>query len=195
MTAARVLTHPIRLRVVLTLVGGRQLTTIQIAEELPDVPPASLYRHIAVLVDAGVLDVVAERRVRGAVERTFALRPGGGLFGPDEAAQMTAADKSAAFGVFAAGLIAAYDAHLADPDADGPLADADWHSIDWPDSGSDAGEAAKEVAGYRAMALYLDVEDLTEMAAAIKAAVAPYLAPAEGKQRVLFSTVFIPTRG
>lgn len=39
-----------------------------------DVPPASLYRHVARLVDAGVLAVVAERRVRGAVERTHVLR-------------------------------------------------------------------------------------------------------------------------
>lgn len=192
MAATHVLTHPIRLRVVLALVGGRELTTAQIAEEMPDIPQASLYRHIAALSDAEVLEVVAERRVRGAVERTFALRPGGGLVSQDTAAEMTSQQKSAAFGVFAAGLIAAYDAYLADPDADGQLAEADWERVDWPDAGSDTGEAAREVGGYRAMALYLDVADLTKMAAAIKGAVDPYLAPVEGKQRVLFGTVFIP---
>lgn len=193
MAAPHVLTHPIRLRVVLALAGNRELTTAQIAAEMPDVATATLYRHIAALSDAGVLDVVAERRVRGAVERTFALHPGAGLVGRAGTAEMTSEQKSAAFGVYAAGLIAAYDGYLANPDAGGALADADWESSDWSDSRSDAGEAAKEAAGYRTMAIYLDVDDLTRMADAIKAAVDPYLTPVEGKQRVLFSTVFIPT--
>ncbi len=193
MAAPHVLTHPIRLRVVLALAGDRELTTAQIAAEMPDVPAATLYRHIAALSDAGVLDVVSERRVRGAVERTFVLHPGGGLVGQVGAAEMTPEQKSAAFGVYAAGLIAAYDGYLANPGAGGQLADADWERVDWPDSRSDAGEAAKEVAGYRTMALYLDVNDLNRMADAVKAAVEPYLTPVEGKQRVLFSTAFIPT--
>ncbi|MEI6624314.1 MAG: helix-turn-helix domain-containing protein [Actinomycetes bacterium] len=193
MATPHVLTHPIRLRIVMALVGDRQLTTYEIAEEMPDVPTATLYRHIAALSDAGVLDVVAERRVRGAVERTFALRPGGGLVGQAGAAKMTQEEKSAAFGVFAAGLIAAYDGYLANPDAGGQLAEADWQNLDWDDSRTDVGEAAKEAAGYRALALYLDVNDLTTMAEALKAALEPYFAPVEGKQRVLFGTVFIPT--
>jgi hypothetical protein len=54
--------------------GDRALTTSQLRSEVPDVPAGSLYRHIAKLVDAGVLSVVSERRVRGAVERTYVLR-------------------------------------------------------------------------------------------------------------------------
>jgi len=38
------------------------------------VPPTSLYRHLGHLIDAGVLDVVSERRVRGTVERTYVAR-------------------------------------------------------------------------------------------------------------------------
>lgn len=193
MAAPHVLTHPVRLRVVLALAGGRNLTTAQIADDMPDVPPATLYRHISALSEAGVLDVVSERRIRGAVERTFALHPGGGLVSNAAAAEMTPEQKSAAFGVFAASLIAAYDGYLANPGAGGQLAEADWDTVDWADDRSDTGEAGREAGGYRAMALYLDVDDLTRMAEGMKAAIEPYLTPAEGKQRVIFGTVFIPT--
>ena len=43
-------------------------------DRLPDIPQATLYRHIAVLADAEVLEVADERRVRGAVERSYRLR-------------------------------------------------------------------------------------------------------------------------
>jgi DNA-binding PadR family transcriptional regulator len=40
---------------------------------LRDVATSSLYRQLAKLREAGVLQVVAERKARGAVERTYAL--------------------------------------------------------------------------------------------------------------------------
>src|ERR1700689_4133268 len=74
MASADLLLHPVRLRIVKAFLGDRALTTAQLAAELDDVPAGSLYRHIALLTKAGVLQVVAERRVRGAVERTYAMR-------------------------------------------------------------------------------------------------------------------------
>ena len=74
MASADLLLHPVRLRIVKAFLGDRALTTGQLAAELDDVPPGSLYRHVALLAKAGVLQVVAERRVRGAVERTYTLR-------------------------------------------------------------------------------------------------------------------------
>ena len=69
---ADVVMHPVRLRIIQQL-GGRSLTTAQLRAALPDVTQATLYRHVATLVDSGILSVVEERKVRGAVERTLAL--------------------------------------------------------------------------------------------------------------------------
>jgi DNA-binding transcriptional ArsR family regulator len=69
---ADLLHHPVRWRVVQALIG-RSLTTGELAELVPDTPPTTLYRHVGVLVKAGVLVVTDERRVRGAVERTYTL--------------------------------------------------------------------------------------------------------------------------
>ena len=74
MASADLLLHPIRLRIIQAFLGDRALTTTELRAELPDVAPATLYRQVARLVDAGVLGVVAERRVRGATERTYVLR-------------------------------------------------------------------------------------------------------------------------
>ena len=72
MTKADLLLHPVRLRILQAFLGDRALTTSQLQAELADVP-ASLYRHVAKLAAAGVLTIVEERRVRGALERTYTL--------------------------------------------------------------------------------------------------------------------------
>ncbi|MEK8107241.1 hypothetical protein NKG94_22585 [Micromonospora sp. M12] len=41
-----------------------------------------MYRHIAVLAEAGVLEVVDERRVRGTVERSYRVRQDQGTISP-----------------------------------------------------------------------------------------------------------------
>jgi hypothetical protein len=64
--------HPVRLRIILAS-AGRYVTVRQLANELPDIPQASLYRNINILASAGILNVVQERRVHNTLEKTYAL--------------------------------------------------------------------------------------------------------------------------
>ena len=64
--------HPVRIRVAQILALGPHTGT-QLRQALPDVPYSSLYRHIRWLLDAGVIRVAGERKVRGAVEHTYEL--------------------------------------------------------------------------------------------------------------------------
>src|SRR5688572_22230357 len=100
--SADLLLHPVRLRVVQAFLGDRVLTTADLHAELPDVPVATLYRHVGVLADAGVLTVVGERKVRGAAERSYRLDLAAASLGPADAAAMTAEDHRRAFTTFAA---------------------------------------------------------------------------------------------
>src|ERR1700676_1573013 len=113
MASADLLLHPVRLRIVKTFLGDRALTPTQLAAELDDVPAGSLYRHVALLTKAGVLQVGAERRVRAAVERTYTLRVVAAQIGPGEAAAMTPAEHAHAFMAYVAGLRGDFDRYLA----------------------------------------------------------------------------------
>src|ERR1700712_2603380 len=104
MATSEILLHPVRLRIVQTFLGDRALTTTQLAAELADVPAGSLYRHVSLLAEAGVLRVAAERRVRGSVERPYTLARAAASISPAELATMTPEEHSRAFLAFTAGL-------------------------------------------------------------------------------------------
>jgi helix-turn-helix protein len=110
--SADLLLHTVRLRIVQAFLGDRALTTSELSAELSDVPAASLYRHVARLVDAGVLQIVAERRVRGALERTYVLRLAAARISLAELAAMTPDDHRQMFRAFTAGLLADFDRYL-----------------------------------------------------------------------------------
>jgi DNA-binding transcriptional ArsR family regulator len=72
-TKADIVLHPVRMRIVQTLINGKKLSSQQIGSKLPDIPQATLYRHLNKLLDANILKVVAENPVRGTVEKIYAL--------------------------------------------------------------------------------------------------------------------------
>jgi hypothetical protein len=96
------------------------MTAVSAAAKL--LPLAGLYRHVARLVDAGVLIVVAERRVRGALERTYVLRPAAARIDPAEIAEVSPEERRQAFLAFVAGMMGDVDRYLVRDDAD-PLRD------------------------------------------------------------------------
>jgi DNA-binding transcriptional ArsR family regulator len=88
---ARALLHPLRVRIV-TALQDRQLTPRQLSAYLEDVPLTTLYRHINLLLEAGMLEVVAERRVHGTVERVFTVVEAATYLTEEERSQLTAED-------------------------------------------------------------------------------------------------------
>ncbi len=68
------LLNPIRMRILQTLLGQETVTTRVIAEQLPDIPQASLYRHINKLVKDEILEICEENKIRGTVEKVYRLK-------------------------------------------------------------------------------------------------------------------------
>jgi hypothetical protein len=171
-TSADLLLHPVRLRIVQAFLGERALTTTQLREELPDVPPASLYRHVAMLVGADVLSVVAERRVRGATERTYTLRLAAARIGLRELEKMTVEDHRQAFQAFVAGLLAQFDRYLERGEID----------------------LLRDGVSYNLAGLWLTDDELRELARELTAVLEPRAAqgPKPGRKRRLLGSVFMP---
>ena len=120
MTQSRfdLLLHPVRMRIVQAFTGGGQYTAQELGARLDDVPPATLYRHINALVEGDVLVVVEERRVRGTVERVFALPEERMSIPEEELARAGPADHMRYFTRFVAGLLGSFGRYLRRPALD-----------------------------------------------------------------------------
>ncbi|MDC7341229.1 helix-turn-helix domain-containing protein [Streptomyces lydicus] len=166
------LLHPVRLRVVHALSGGRVLTTTQLCERMPEVGKVTVYRHVALLTEAGFLEVAEEQRVRGAVERHYRLRQDRPVVDVDAAASMSLDDHRRGFAAAMAVLIAEFNAYL-DRDGADPVADA---------------------VSYRQGTLWLNPDELNEMNHKLLTVLGPLLAnqPEPGRAPYLLSRIFFP---
>jgi DNA-binding transcriptional ArsR family regulator len=123
MNVTELVLHPVRLRIIRALSGGREFTTGELCERMPDVSKVTVYRHVAVLLEAGYLEVAGEQRVRGAVERRYRLARNRPPIDADAAASMTLDDHRRGFATAMIGLFAEFNAYL-DRDGANPTADA-----------------------------------------------------------------------
>ena len=166
-----ILLHPVRLRIVLSTAGD-DVTTADIANRMPDVPQATLYRHIATLVDAGMLEVIDERRARGAIERTYRVNSSHIDISLDEVGDMSKDEHLRAFSIFAGILIDTYGRYLDTPGA----------------------TPATDGVSFRQARLWLTNEELEDLVADVTTALAPYLDLKNAPDRSprLLSTVLMP---
>ena len=166
-----IILHPQRMRIIRALANGA-LTTLQLAEVVQDVPQATLYRHLGTLLSAGVIEVVAERPVRGVVERSYALAPGKAVLKGSDLADASREDHFRYFSTFAAGLLGQYSRYLErdriDLEADG--------------------------VGYREVVLNLSDREFRDMIAGLQSLLRPLLANKPNKRRVarVLATVLMP---
>lgn len=172
MDPTELLLHPVRLRIVHALSGGRTRSATELSEHLPDVPRTSVYRHLGFLVDGGMLEVADERRVRGAVERSYRLAADRRAIAPEDGAAMTLDEHRRGFATAMAVLIAEFNDYLEQPGAD-PYADS---------------------VSYRQGTLWLSPGELDAMLTALRKAVAPFAAnqPSEDRRPYLMSPVQFP---
>jgi DNA-binding transcriptional ArsR family regulator len=167
---ADLILHPVRMRILMAVVN-RPMTAGQIAEVLTDVAQATLYRHIKLLADAGLLSVVEERPTRGTVEKVYALNQSGASLGPEEATQLSREDHRRYFVMFVTTLIGDFERYLQ----------------------QETIEIAKEVS-YHKFPLYASDEELTAVSNTINEALLPLLSnpPGSGRQRRIIASILLP---
>ncbi|MEU7832859.1 helix-turn-helix domain-containing protein [Nonomuraea sp. NPDC049129] len=172
MESLELLAHPVRLRIVHAMRGGRSLTTTQLCARIPDVSKAMVYRHVDLLASGGILEVADERRVRGAVERHYRLRLDRVTVDADALAALSPDDHRRVFATSMAVLVAEFNAYLDRENAD-PVAD---------------------LVGYRQHAIWLNRGELEEMINGLRRVLLPLLAnqPTPDRAQYLLSPLFFP---
>ena len=166
------LLHPVRLRIVHALTGGQTRTTTELCARLPDVPKTTIYRHVGLLAEAGMLEVAGEQRVHGAVERRYRLRPTRVRVGQEAAASMSLEDHRRGFAAAMAALLADFNAYLDREHAD-PTADS---------------------VGYTQIPLWLSQDELAAMIQELTTAIKDRMGnePAPGRGLHLLSPILFP---
>jgi len=124
------------------------------------------------LAEAGVLQVAAERRVRGITERTYTLRLYAAQMQPAEVAAMSSQEHGSAFLAYVAGLLGDFDRYLA----------------------TEPEDPARDGAGYRVAAMWLTDAELADYRRDLAVISAPRLAnaPGDGRRRRMLYTVMLP---
>jgi hypothetical protein len=177
MGKADVILHPTRLRIIQTFGGGRCLTAQQLATLVPDIPRASLYRHLHLLVDAGILAVVEEHPARAIQERVYALVENAANVGPTDYAGASAEDQLRHFTAFLEVLHSDFTRYL-----------QHHQHHDAPTAGPGAGVA------YYQMPVYVTDEEYLQLVATLQAVLRPVVAqrPAPQRRRRLLSIIAMP---
>ncbi|UOY91625.1 helix-turn-helix domain-containing protein [Ectobacillus sp. JY-23] len=109
---AKLIIHPVRMRIVQTFIGGQKLTVQEIQEKLKDVPQATLYRNLNKLVKGGVLEVAATNQVRGTIEKVYELVGGEAGLSAEEFQNSSREEQMGVFMRFVGNLIDQFGRYL-----------------------------------------------------------------------------------
>lgn len=72
---ADILMHPVRIKICQAIMRNKEngLTPLEMVKMIEDVPQATLYRHIQVLLDADIIRILKEKKVRSVSEKYYTL--------------------------------------------------------------------------------------------------------------------------
>jgi DNA-binding PadR family transcriptional regulator len=169
---ADLILHPIRWRILQAFSSRLQLSVRQVGEILPDVPQATLYRQFQKLAQAELITVVAEKSVRGTVEKKYALQEQNVELSADELQALSHEEHQRYFSLFVVSLLADFDRYLQRDEID----------------------FVRDGVGYRQVAINLSPEELSEFSKALQSAMQPFLQQrlTKKRRRFLFSTILMP---
>lgn len=134
------LLHPVRLRILQTLMPNNELTVQEIGEMLSDIPPATLYRHVNKLRDGKVIEVKSQQQIRGAVESRYVISTATLQSVGKDINDLTNEQHLQYFTVFTSFLLAEYKRYLDRPEKD----------------------LEKDGVGYRYLSVYLSDDEFEE---------------------------------
>jgi len=172
-TNVHVILHPVRLRILLTL-AGRRLTAQDLAQALPEVPQATLYRHIHHLANAGLLSIDETRPVRGGiVENVYALKQEDVRLTADDVASLSREDHLRFFTIFFTSVLRDFERYLQQEKVD----------------------VARDVR-YHQVPLYLSDDELQDLMQQLTTIIQGYqnTPPDPSRRRRLLTSVIMPAR-
>ncbi|MFJ7731227.1 transcriptional regulator [Lysinibacillus sp. NPDC097231] len=128
---AEVLMHPVRMKILQALMQDKEegLSTLEMISVIKDVPQATLYRHIQILVDENIIKIVKERKVRSVTEKFYAVNEGAPKLSKEDWTQLTTKQKLYYVSNYQLALLSQYQNYLQSLDAKDSTADLTTFSL------------------------------------------------------------------
>lgn len=169
-----IMLHPLRMRILQTLLNGNHLTAQEMIKILDDVAVPTLYRHLNILVEHKIIEIVQENQIRGTVEKVYAL-PNQDIFSKENIKKATPEEHVDYFTMFMTSLLSQFNQYITHEDSD--------ISID--------------KVSYRQIQLQLSDQEIMDIFKTISDAITPNLDNKANDSRRLYSisTILIPVRG
>lgn len=166
------LLHPIRLRIIQTLLGGRQHSAQEISEQLHDVPRTTLYRQIKHLYENKVIKIVRQQQVRGALETFYELEEGGQDIPLEQMLKMSPEEHSQLFSMFLAKVLFDFETYISKEDKN----------------------ILDDGVSYRQVILHVNDQELSDLRAEMNQTLLKYLnrEHGAGRRSRALTTIFIP---
>lgn len=111
------LLHPVRMRIVQALAGGRRLSASELAVRLASMPSTTLDRHLDVLIEEGAVVIADERQEAASDEPSYRLNQEASIT-PADLRLATPADHMRYLSTFVSGLLDTYSRYLKRPQLD-----------------------------------------------------------------------------
>jgi len=113
--AIRSILDPVRIRIIQQLSMKKTATTKELALACGDIPQATLYRHVNGLLKNGVIQVVSENKVRGILEKVYAIRENPSQTVNDQIGTITVEELSTIFSQFILNIVAEFNSCITVP--------------------------------------------------------------------------------
>jgi DNA-binding transcriptional ArsR family regulator len=168
---ADLILHPVRYQIMQALVNN-ELTTQEISEKLPAIPTSSIYRHLRILLDAGMVEVADTNQVKAIEEKVYRLS-GNPRILQEDIAQYSREEVKRYFAAYLSYLLSGFSNYV---------------------DSSDALDMEGERAGYTDVVIYASPEEFTELGAALNRLLESYSKnkPGKGRQRQVISIISFP---
>lgn len=169
------LLHPVRMRIIRQLLLGKPLTIAQLVEILGDVPQATLYRHMNLLLKSNFVEVIETQKIKGTEERKFSVKIENLHIPEDEIEATSQEDHIRHYSVFHNNLLQLVTSYLADTPPE---------------------QYVKDRFSYAYIPLHLSDEEFEELIQSINHAIEKVInnQPTSTRTTRIFASMFIPQK-
>lgn len=176
MKKADLIIHPVRLRIMQALTE-QVLTTHEISQQLPDVPKSSIYRHLKLLLESGLIAVAETNLVSGIEEKRYQLVASPRL-GAEDMADLSASEHLNYFNAYLMTLLRGYADYLSTAEEKGGSVDL-----------------LADRVGYTELLFYASAEEMNALQAEVNAALLKLARnqAGESRRRQKLSIITFPT--